>query len=55
MVPDGDVDEFLRLLYSHKVDRGFAAGVAKRVANLVALPVLAVLSVSATGFVRWHE
>ena len=55
VVPDGDVDEFLRQLYLYKTDRGYAAGLARRVTNLVALPVLALLSVAATGFLRWED
>jgi hypothetical protein len=48
-----DVEDFVQQVYAHKAEQGFAAGVTRRVANLIALPVLAVLSVGVTGFVKW--
>lgn len=55
-LPEGaDLDEFLHTLYRHKMEDGFWAGLARRVANLLALPVLGLVVVGAIGFVRWHE
>lgn len=48
-------DEFLELLYRHKRENGFKAGLVHRVADLVALAVVTVLAVAIIGFVRWED
>ncbi len=48
-------DEFLELLYRHKHENGFRAGLIHRVADLVALAAVTVLAVAVIGFVRWGD
>lgn len=48
-----DVDEFLYHFYQHKRERGFRAGLTRRVGNLIAMPIVAILAILVIGFIDW--
>lgn len=52
-VVNANVDDFIKQLYQHKRESGLRVGIAHRVANAVAVPIIAVVAITAIGFVQW--